>query len=62
MTTTTKYHFRDKDGKVIEINSDNISMRNSIIKFKNNFYVVNDTYQEILENGLSLYHHECHIK
>jgi len=62
MTTTTKYHFSNKDGKIITIDSNELSMKKSIIKFQDNFYFVNDTYQEIFENGNSLYHHECHIK
>jgi len=47
------------DTKTIESNE--ILMTNSEIKFDDKFYNIVSTYVELLENGNIIYHHHCNL-
>jgi hypothetical protein len=57
----TRYHFK-KNNDVTTVESDEVSMTNALVKFRNEFYNVEFGYHEILEDGNSIYHHDCLIK
>lgn len=58
---TTRFHFIDGH-KDIVIESNEILSTRTTLKFRGHFYSVESSYFEILDDGTSLYYHNCNIE
>ena len=58
---TTRFHFINGHKDTV-IESNEILFTKTKIKFRGHFYSVDSSYFEILDDGTSIYHHNCNAE